>query len=42
LPLLQGVAKVVIKVKEVKGVKEAKAKAAIEEEGTIRTIYLIY
>jgi hypothetical protein len=33
---------VVVEVKEVKGVKEAKAKAAIEEEGTIKTIYPIY
>jgi hypothetical protein len=39
---LQGVAKVVVKVKEAKGVKEAKAKAAAEEEGTIKTIYPIY
>jgi hypothetical protein len=42
LPLLQRVVKVVVKVKEVKGVKEAKAKAIVEEEGTIKTIYLIY
>jgi hypothetical protein len=33
---------VVIEVKEAKGVKEAKAKAAVEEEGTIKTIYPIY
>jgi hypothetical protein len=42
LPLLQGVAKVVVKVKEVKGVKEAKAEAAVEEEGIIKIIYPIY
>jgi len=39
---LQGVIKVVAKVEEAKGVKEAKAKAIAEEEGIIRTIYLIY
>jgi hypothetical protein len=39
---LQGVIEVVAKVKEVKGVKEAKAKAIIKEEGTIKTIYPIY
>jgi hypothetical protein len=36
------VAEVAAEVKEVKGVKEAKAKAAIKEEGIIRTIYPIY
>jgi hypothetical protein len=35
---LQEVAKVVIKVKEAR----AKAKAVAKEEGTIKTIYLIY
>ena len=35
-------AKVVVKVKEAKRVKEAKAKAAAKEEGTIKTIYPIY
>jgi hypothetical protein len=39
---LQGVVEVVVEVKEAKGVKEAEAEAAAEEEGTIRTIYLIY
>jgi len=38
---LQEVAKVVVKVKEAKGVKEVKAKAVIKEEGIIKTIYLI-
>jgi hypothetical protein len=42
LPLLQGVIKVVVEVKEAKGVKEAKAKAAAKEEGTIKIIYPIY
>jgi hypothetical protein len=36
------VVKVVAKVKEVEGVKEAKAKAAAKEEGIIKTIYPIY
>jgi hypothetical protein len=39
---LQEVVKVVIKVEEVEGVKEVKAKAIAKEEGTIRTIYLTY
>jgi hypothetical protein len=39
---LQGVAKVVAEVKEAKGVKEAKAKAAAKEEGTIKIIHPIY
>ena len=39
---MQEVAKVVVKVKEAKGVKEVKAKAVIKEEGIIKTIYLIY
>jgi len=39
---LQGVVEVVVKVEEVKGVKEAKAKATAKEEGTIRTIHPIY
>jgi hypothetical protein len=39
---LQGVIKVVVEVKEAKGVKEAKAKAAAKEERIIKTIYPIY
>jgi hypothetical protein len=39
---LQGVVKVIAKVKEAKGVKEAKAKAAAKEEGIIKIIYPIY
>jgi hypothetical protein len=45
---LQEVAKVIVKVeeakeaKEAKGAKGAKAEAIAKEEGTIRTIYLIY
>jgi hypothetical protein len=39
---LQEVAKVVVEVKEVEGVKRAKAKAIAKEEGTIKIIYLIY
>ena len=39
---MQEVAKVVVKVKEAKGVKEVKAKAVAKEEGTIKIIYLIY
>ena len=39
---MQEVVKVVVKVKEVKGVKEVKAKAVAKEEGTIKIIYLIY
>jgi hypothetical protein len=42
LPLLQGVAKVVAKVKEAKGVEEVKAKAAAKEKKIIKTIYPIY
>ena len=40
LPLLhlQEVAKVVAKVEEAKGVKEAEAEAGAEEEGTIKTL----
>jgi len=39
---LQEVAKVIAKVKEAKGVKEAKAKAIAKEERTIKIIYPIY
>ena len=39
---MQGVIKVVVEVKEAKGVKEAKAKAAAKEERIIKTIYPIY
>jgi hypothetical protein len=39
---LQGVVEVVVEVKEAKGVKEAEAEAAAEEEGTIKIIYPIY
>ena len=47
LPLLQGVVEVVVEVEEAEGVEEAKAegveaKAVAKEEGTIKTIYLIY
>jgi hypothetical protein len=36
------VAKVIVEVKEVKGVKEVKVKAIAKEEGIIKIIYLIY
>jgi hypothetical protein len=39
---LQEVAKVVVKVKEVQGIKEVKAKAVAKEEGIIKIIHLIY
>jgi hypothetical protein len=42
LPHLQEVVEVVVKVKEVEGVKEVEAKAIAKEEGTIKTIYPIY